>query len=703
MRGSRSGRPNAPSCSTWATSRRRPVSAASRRIAAASRSSSGRTKPPGSASRPRNGWVSRSTSSTCSRPARTVSSTTSTVTPKGGNCPGSYAARKAASVCSAPLTACRPPRPPPAAPGRPCVVAGATPAHRSSRTRTSSPAARASRAVARTQWSVAMPQTSSAVTPRSASQAGQRHAVHGALERGVRRRVLALAHDAGEQLLGQRRLQRGCPRCPPRSAAARWSRSRGRPRSGRRGRRASRCWPRPGRSRPARRRPGGRPRGRPRTGERAALAEVLLDVDDQQRPHASSRAAVQAAGAGVEPAGVVRQGGERGGAGRARAGHVVVRRQRRLQGRRPPGGPAGAASAPRRRLRPRPEGCARPTCGRPTSTCRRCSWRPGAARRRARPTRRWRPACRRTRRSGRRTPVTSEVPTPYRSTGQCASAAMRVLVEVAGDDDPGAGGAELVEQGPGAGRLDRRVAAVQPDRAELRCRPPRRRCGCPARCRRCPPGRWCRRPARRPARRPPRARWGAPARTRARWCRRWGRRAAGRPRGCWWPRSPRRTRPAPPRPPPARGVRRPPISSSGRVPAASTMRAAADATALSALSTDSTSVSMQQRVAERALDGEHRRAGRVRRALGVRGDGDVGDPAGEPVAGLRADDVAQRGDVVAAGSAARAAAGPGGPGRRRRRSGGPREAAGEDLEHGPPAGAGRRRGRRRAWSARTGR
>ena len=50
------------------------------------------------------------------------------------------------------------------------VVSGATPAHSSSSTVVANPAAAASSAVARTQWSVAMPTTSTSVTPRSVSQ-----------------------------------------------------------------------------------------------------------------------------------------------------------------------------------------------------------------------------------------------------------------------------------------------------------------------------------------------------------------------------------------------------------------------------------------------------------------------------------------------------------------------------------------------------
>ncbi len=49
------------------------------------RSSSGRTKPPGSASRPRKGSSPRRTSSTHSSSPRTVSTTRSTVTANGGN------------------------------------------------------------------------------------------------------------------------------------------------------------------------------------------------------------------------------------------------------------------------------------------------------------------------------------------------------------------------------------------------------------------------------------------------------------------------------------------------------------------------------------------------------------------------------------------------------------------------------------------
>ena len=54
------------------------------------------------------------------------------------------------------------------------VVSEATPAQWSSSTRVSKPSAFASSAVARTQWSVASPTTSTAVTPRAVSQAPSR-------------------------------------------------------------------------------------------------------------------------------------------------------------------------------------------------------------------------------------------------------------------------------------------------------------------------------------------------------------------------------------------------------------------------------------------------------------------------------------------------------------------------------------------------
>jgi hypothetical protein len=52
-----------------------------------------------------------------------------------------------------------------------CVVAAATPAVRSSRTEVAKPSRAASSAVATTQWSVAMPITSTAPTPASRSHA----------------------------------------------------------------------------------------------------------------------------------------------------------------------------------------------------------------------------------------------------------------------------------------------------------------------------------------------------------------------------------------------------------------------------------------------------------------------------------------------------------------------------------------------------
>ena len=75
-----------------------------------------------------------------------------------------------------------------------------------------------------------------------------------------------------------------------------------------------------------------------------------------------------------------------------------------------------------------------------------------------------------------------------------------VLVEVAGDHDPGVAGAERVELVADLVGEHAQVAGVEPDGAEARSRRPRRRAGPPRRCRRCRPAAWCRRRASRPAR-----------------------------------------------------------------------------------------------------------------------------------------------------------------------------------------------------------
>ena len=161
---------------------RTPVSCSSRRTAAASRSSSGRTKPPGSASPPRNGWVSRSTSSTCSRALahgqqhdvdghgerreRAAGRTPRGTPPRRRGRSRELDARRR-QLGQGPLG------------GRRARPRRTAPCSR----RTGRPAARASRALARTQWSVAMPQTSRASTPRSASQAASGRCRPGACPR----------------------------------------------------------------------------------------------------------------------------------------------------------------------------------------------------------------------------------------------------------------------------------------------------------------------------------------------------------------------------------------------------------------------------------------------------------------------------------------------------------------------------------------
>src|SRR4051794_16742599 len=67
-----------------------PVSSASSRRAAAARSSSGRTNPPGSAHQPAYGSSPRRTASAHNWSSRTVRTTRSTVTATGGKVRGSY-------------------------------------------------------------------------------------------------------------------------------------------------------------------------------------------------------------------------------------------------------------------------------------------------------------------------------------------------------------------------------------------------------------------------------------------------------------------------------------------------------------------------------------------------------------------------------------------------------------------------------------
>ena len=75
----------------------------------------------------------------------------------------------------------------------------------------SKPSRAASRAVARTQWSVAMPTTSTSVTSRARSQAARPDAAAVALEARVRRGVLAL----GEHRLDPVGHQVGWKSTPP--------------------------------------------------------------------------------------------------------------------------------------------------------------------------------------------------------------------------------------------------------------------------------------------------------------------------------------------------------------------------------------------------------------------------------------------------------------------------------------------------------
>ena len=153
------------------------------------------------------------------------------------------------------------------------------------------PSRAASSAVARTQWSVAMPTTSTSVTSRARSQSASVDAVLvGALEAAVRRRVRALVEDrvdrAGGDRRGEVRVEADALRAGDAVRAARSARSRGCRRSGRPGRCGGRGWRRRGGSR-RRRLPdqlgdGGGDIGTARHREAAALAEVVLHVYDDQ-------------------------------------------------------------------------------------------------------------------------------------------------------------------------------------------------------------------------------------------------------------------------------------------------------------------------------------------------------------------------------------------------------------------------------------
>ena len=171
------------------------------------------------------------------------------------------------------------------------VVVRATPAVRSSSTVVSKPSRRASSAVARTQWSVAIPTTSTRgdAALREPVREGRALAVVAVtLEPAVGSRVLALAEDGLDRVQGPERFGWKRPNLPsrPRSGPATSRRSPDPPRSGRPGRCASRPWRRCGHRRPRARSRASRwpaPQRAAVDGERPALAEVVLDVDDDER------------------------------------------------------------------------------------------------------------------------------------------------------------------------------------------------------------------------------------------------------------------------------------------------------------------------------------------------------------------------------------------------------------------------------------
>ena len=206
----------------------------------------------------------------------------------------------------------------------------------------------------------------------------------------------------------------------------------------------------------------------------------------------------------------------------------------------------------------------------------------------------------------------------------------RPLVQVAGQHDPGAGGAERVELLAGLVGQHGQVAGVDPDRTELRA------------------GHLDRGPdALGDVVRVHQQR-GADAerldlglergrlavvqqregvRRGAGWS---GCRTGGRPRGWRWTAKPARYAARAAATAASSWVRREPISISGRSPAAVTIRAAAEATALSWLRIDNASVSSSTASPNVPVDGQHRRAGEVELALRV-----AVHVGGEPPVGQR--------------------------------------------------------------------
>ena len=204
------------------------------------------------------------------------------------------------------------------------------------------PCETASSAVARTQWSVAMPHTSTSVTSCCAQPVGERCAGRRrALEARVRRGVLALEEDRVEGLRVEVGVEAPRRRCRPCSAPATSRRSRAPATSGRPGRRGGPWWRPRGRSRAPRAR--GRQRwsssrdvvghlGAPGHRQRPALAEVVLHVDDDQRALHAPR--LVAAPVGARPAS--------GGLMQPRQGFLASTHQLRgIEPRREPGASGG--------------------------------------------------------------------------------------------------------------------------------------------------------------------------------------------------------------------------------------------------------------------------------------------------------------------------------------------------------------------------
>ena len=128
---------------------------------------------------------------------------------------------------------------------------GRRPRRASSSTVVAKPACAASSAVARTQWSVAMPRDVDGGHPACGEPRAQRRSARlGALEPGVRRRVVALVEDRLDARDVQVGVERGARGARPAVRRPRVDVVRGVGEVRRRGRRGGRGWRRRGRSRP---------------------------------------------------------------------------------------------------------------------------------------------------------------------------------------------------------------------------------------------------------------------------------------------------------------------------------------------------------------------------------------------------------------------------------------------------------------------